>query len=294
MAIKSSLRAPLVAALLATHTSCTEPPTSIAPGTTGGKQAAIVDTGNSPEMAPPLCTPLFGAPTENTGLGNDACSSACQCQGGFTPPTYSESDIAAIRSLEHLNPPAMLDGNPYDDPEFFPSTEGQFCGVIRENPASNQYRLQTYPTLDSLNHAEAKLTHHGACAQCSSLEDLAVYMSRVDLTGPVRRCALRDFLSSEEETIACIADLGFTLPCAQTWYYNTLNTRSECLIPCLSALRKPYHDEDGNPNKCIQCDEDKSGPIFKAIAGRSRRNSGLPSALCRPCESVAHVVHQYD
>jgi len=294
MALENSLRVLSVAALLASQTYCTESQTSRVPGTTDNNQATVIDSGSSRDTALPVCTPLFGTPNENTGLDADACSPACNCSVGFTPPTYSESDIAAIRSLEHLNPPAMLDGNPYDRPEFFPSTEGQFCGVIRENPTSKQYRLQTYPTLDSLNDAGAKLTHQGACAQCSSLEDLAVYMSHADLTGPVRRCALRDFVSSEEETIACIADLGFTQPCAQIWYYNTLNTRSECLIPCLSNLRKPYHDEDGNPNPCIQCDEVESGPIFKAIAGRTRRNSGLPSAICRPCQSVAHVVHHYD
>ena len=54
-----------------------------------------------------------------------------------------------------------------------------------------------------------------------------------------------------------------------------------------------YHTPDGALNPCIQCDEDESGPVFKAVAGRTRRNSGLASALCRPCESVASVTHQY-
>jgi len=36
-----------------------------------------------------------------------------------------------------------------------------------------------------------------------------------------------------------------------------------------------------------------SGPVFKAVAGRTRRNSGLASALCRPCESVYPLEHVY-
>lgn len=44
---------------------------------------------------------------------------------------------------------------------------------------------------------------------------------------------------------------------------------------------------------CIQCDEDRSGPVFKIVAGRTRRNSGLPNAICRPCSEVQPLVHDY-
>lgn len=40
----------------------------------------------------------------------------------------------------------------------------------------------------------------------------------------------------------------------------------------------------GKLNKCILCDENKSGPIFKYFAGRNRRNSGIESELPRPDE----------
>ena len=33
--------------------------------------------------------------------------------------------------------------------------------------------------------------------------------------------------------------------------------------------------------------------VFKAVAGRTRRNSGVPSGLCRPCDAISHVVHRY-
>ena len=66
-----------------------------------------------------------------------------------------------------------------------------------------------------------------------------------------------------------------------------------CLDVCLAELENPNHQEDGSLNPCIQCDEDESGPVFKAVSGRTRRNSGLPSALCRPCDSIYRVDHDY-
>ena len=64
--------------------------------------------------------------------------------------------------------------------------------------------------------------------------------------------------------------------------------------PCVAALTKPYNEPDGALNACLQCDEDKSGPVFKAVAGRTRRNTGLANALCRPCSEVRPLLHRYD
>jgi hypothetical protein len=72
----------------------------------------------------------------------------------------------------------------------------------------------------------------------------------------------------------------------QRW---TSDGRSTCL-PLLSA---PYHKADGQLNACLLCDETQSGPVFKAVAGRTRCDSGLPNALCRPCSEVCLLVHAY-
>lgn len=39
---------------------------------------------------------------------------------------------------------------------------------------------------------------------------------------------------------------------------------------------------DGHLNPCLQCDEDKSGTLFKYYSGRTRRNSGIKSEIDRP------------
>ena len=118
-------------------------------------------------------------------------------------------------------------------------------------------------------------------------------MTQTDLTGPVRSCAVKGLGGDEKTVLECLMKIGFDRPCAQIWYYNTTNTRKQCLEKCLLLLDSPHHTQDGKLNECIQCDEDKSGAVFKAISGRTRRNSGLPSALCRPSESVRPIVHDY-
>ncbi|HNT27256.1 MAG TPA: hypothetical protein PKH10_03660, partial [bacterium] len=58
-------------------------------------------------------------------------------------------------------------------------------------------------------------------------------------------------------------------------------------------VNDPYHNPDGTLNDCLICDEVNSGPVFKAVAGRNRRNTGLPSSMCRPCAEVQPVFHYY-
>jgi hypothetical protein len=150
----------------------------------------------------------------------------------------------------------------------------------------------TFPSTAAALAAGARVTHYGHCGVCSTLANLAVYMRNQDLTAPVRACA---FATSDggDGDLVCLMQLGFDLPCAQIWAFNTANTRNQCLQTCLAAVGEPYNEADGSLNACLQCDEDKSGPVFKAVAGRTRRNSGLPNAICRPCSEVQPLVHAY-
>ena len=237
---------------------------------------------------------LFGTPSEFTGLTDEQCMPSCTCGGAtWTAPTYSEEFIAGIEALELLDGPAILDEDPYaSEPDLQPD-DTAYCGVLMDSSGESQYRLVTYDSEQAAEDAGAKITHRGECGQCSSLENLAVYMRYPDLTDPVRSCGMTGMTQGEEANIQCLMDIGFDLPCAQIWYFNTNNTRSLCLEPCLEALNAPNQNEDGSLNTCIQCDEDESGPVFKSVSGRTRRNSGLPSALCRPCDSVYQLVHAY-
>jgi hypothetical protein len=55
---------------------------------------------------------------------------------------------------------------------------------------------------------------------------------------------------------------------------------------CIRHLFTPNNLDDGTLNPCLQCDEDKSGAVFKAHAARTRRNSGILSAIGRPDAQV--------
>jgi len=236
---------------------------------------------------------LFGRPNESTGLSDEQCQPRCACGGSVEEAKlYTEADADALLTWTLIDPPAPLTSNSYDDPAPAEAST-EVCAMIPDASASRSYTLHTYPTDEDAEAAGAIVTHFGACGVCSPLVDLAVYMRHPDLTTPVRDCGLKNLTGTEESHVQCLQDLGFSLPCAQIWYFNTIHTRDECTSLCFSTLGDPYHLPDGSLNACLQCDEDKSGPTFKAVAGRTRRNTGLASALCRPCSEVRPLAHDY-
>lgn len=240
------------------------------------------------------CDTLFGKPDVENGLPFGASQPYCECEGiDFSPPEYSNDRAAELASLRWLNPMPALAFDPYNSAKPVVERPDAVCAVLFDSDDPGAYRLKTYDSEGEARVAGAQITHTGACGVCSSLENLAVYMANDDLTGPVRSCAFRSFVDTDQETVACIQETGFDYACAQMWFYNARNTRSECLRDCAFELNAEYHNADGSLNACIQCDEDMSGPVFRAAAGRTRRNSGLPSSLARPCRDVAPVFHTY-
>lgn len=260
--------------------------TTETPSTSSSDTAADSSSG---EALP--CEALFGRPTAATGLAADACRPECPCLDGWVAPEYTDADLEALRARALIDPPAELDADPYETPDAFEEQPDSVCGVLLDG--ADAYRLQTYEGVSAAEAAGAQVTHFGACGLCSPLSDLAVYIDHVDLTEPVRACGVLGLTQGDDANLQCLLDLGFTPPCAQIWLYNTINTRTACLDECLDALDAPYHLPDGSLNPCLTCDEEQSGPVFKAVAGRTRRNTGLASALCRPCATVHPLTHVY-
>jgi len=212
---------------------------------------------------------------------------------GPAPPPAERADVRAFRAKVALNPIA-LDGDPYA-PDAQPSAasdDGAVC-AIRYDADHVHYRLATKPDANAARRDGFIVTHLGACGTCSTLQDLAVYLARPDLTTPVRRCAA--FGLTRARTLACLRGLGFSAACAATWYYDAMNTRRECGRVCVVSWlsREPSNRPDGRLNDCLQCDEDRSGAVFKRVAGRTRRNSGIRSSIDRPGQEVAALVHDY-
>lgn len=242
-----------------------------------------------------VCDPdpvLFGRPNASTGLADAQCSPRCaSCgEGGWTAPSYDADDLRALREAVLLDPPAPLTADPYAAPAAL-APPSAVCGV---RPAGNgAYRLITYASAEAASIDGASVTHGGACGVCSTLADLAVYIERPDLTEPVRACGLAHLTDPIEDLASCVEGLGFTPVCAQIWAYNTVHTRAACGATCFALLDAAYHEPDGSLNDCLQCDEEQSGAVFLAVAGRTRRNTGVPSSMCRPCAEVWPLEHRY-
>jgi hypothetical protein len=278
-------------------------PIGAAPVDSGGMIAdAAGDSATQPDAAghpadvqpDPECVGLFGKPNRATGLDDTQCSPVCTCgERTWSPPEYTPARIASLRSWVHTNPFEPIENDPYESPPAAGATDA-VCGVLPAPGAPRVYSLVTYASASAAHDAGAMITHTGACGTCSTLTDLGAYIENQDLTEPVRRCGVDNALAGKEAHIACLQGLGFTLPCAQSWYFNTLHTRRECGAICVVLLGASYNRDDGSLNACLQCDEDKSGAVFKASAGRTRRNSGLANAMCRPCSEVSRVEHIYE
>ncbi len=240
-----------------------------------------------------VCEALFGAPNANTGLDDTQCRPVCGCGAdAFVPRAWDATSLAALRATTQLDAPAELVADPYLDPAPPPPPEGTVCAALFSATTPGAYSVATFASTADATAAGALVTHAGACGVCSSLTDLAVYAGTPDLTAPVRQCGL-DQLGDFPGLVTCLEGLGFTRPCAQVWAYNTEHTRAACGAVCLRLLRAPYHLPDGALNACLLCDETESGPVFKAVAGRTRRNSGLANAMCRPCAEVIRLTHAY-
>lgn len=86
-------------------------------------------------------------------------------------------------------------------------------------------------------------------------------------------------------------DIGLTEECAKIWNYDGIYDGQACTKTCLGEITAPNNGPAPacELNDCLQCDEDKAGPIFSAYAGRTRRRSGLLSEIVRSCDSIARI-----
>ena len=265
-----------------------------------GDKAASGTGGSAPAPSSSAAcsgTVLFGRPVPATGLSAAQCQPRCSCQGAaWQAPDYTAADVDALAAWKLVTPYAELTSDPYVGPAPAPPSTAQadaVCAVVPASAGSHDYELQTFSSSNEAKSHGAIPTHFGACGLCSPLADLQVYMKNPDLGAPVKACGLKYISGPKSAHLKCLQDLGFDLPCAEIWYYNTTHTASLCLSACSGPGADTYNLPDGTLSPCLQCDEDKSGPVFKAIAGRTRRDTGIASAICRPCSEVRPLIHKY-
>jgi hypothetical protein len=236
--------------------------------------------------------PMFGRLVTQSGLTDAQCRPSCGCgAAGFTPTEFTTERLERLRQWTLLDPPPDLSTDPFSLPA--PERVEGVCAVKVVDEGAKTYRLQTFATADDATAAGAKVTHADPCGACSTLADLAVFGKEPDLGRRVQDCGVKTVTAGLEPNVSCLQELGFTPACARAWAYSTRFTRVKCLGTCFTLLDAAYHLADGGVNDCLACDERESGTIFRAVAGRTRKNTAVPSAVCQPCEKVPRITHEW-
>lgn len=178
-------------------------------------------------------------------------------------------------------------------------SDTEVCAARFADKDQVAYELRTFADAETALDEGWTVTHRHHCGTCSSLHNLAVYLATPDLTTPARECARKVAPNAIKECF--MNEIGLDEPCAETWTYNSLHTARHCTATCaeyygieqlLSGnFDKPNTDEHGNLNPCLACDEYKSGPGFQYTAGRTRRSSGIESAIERAGAEIYAVDH---
>lgn len=170
------------------------------------------------------------------------------------------------------------------------------CALHYTDYTCTSYHMVTYANKRAAVQAGGAVTHYGPCGVCSTTQDLAVYLRHTDLTTRATECGRAGLISSYEDGLKCFYKLGFTPSCAKVWMDNTKNTAQQCGRTCIMSdvLNKELN---GPPpscehNECLVCDEEKSGAVFQRFAGRTRRGSGILSAIARSCDDIVHITHE--
>jgi hypothetical protein len=167
----------------------------------------------------------------------------------------------------------------------------EICAVKFKPGSQTDYRMKTFASKDEALIAGWTITHQYQCGTCSTLQDLAVYIGIPNQTKPISACTsqARGDYGKLKSVKQCIIDaVGFTPMCAESWAYNGIHTGAECGKTCFAAKGNPLviDEKTGQLNSCLWCDEKTSGPGFKYSAGRTRRGSGLESAILRPNDKL--------
>uniref|UniRef100_A0A0G4I1W9 Uncharacterized protein n=1 Tax=Chromera velia CCMP2878 TaxID=1169474 RepID=A0A0G4I1W9_9ALVE len=216
----------------------------------------------------------------------------------FEPETvFSPSTIETFISLKLLNPFKDLQCNPYKDsqcsttpPQQYVDKHEAVCAF--KYATANTYSLVSYTSAADAAADGALVTHNGACGLCSTSQDLAAYLAHPDMTSEGKVCASKALFSSAWGK-KCYEQLGFSSPCAAIWNLDGTHTGRSCFWTCIRSVAKGEPNNGPPPecqlNACLQCDEEAAGPIFQSFAGRTRRRSGLMSAIARGCADFARL-----
>ena len=178
--------------------------------------------------------------------------------------------------------------------------DARVCGVKFVDQQKEKYHLQTFNNKEEALKAGYIVTHQNHCGACSALFDLGILLEKRNMVEDGRRCAKR--LSLKGSKKCHVKKIELTEYCSEAWAYNATATRNRCMKTCikeyglinmiLGKFPDVYTNPDGSLKPCILCDELKSGPGYAYATGRTRRSSGIISAIDRAEEELYHLDYR--
>jgi hypothetical protein len=162
------------------------------------------------------------------------------------------------------------------------------------------YKLQTMAESSVAQVRRAVLTHEGPCGACSSASDLARWFN-FSLDAVAYQCGAGPYVAGLkgktylQNVTACFEAAGFSPACAFVWASNAYNSQlANCAPICREYAESVIPQPPNVPldcwlHPCLQCDEDASGEIFAAFAGRTRRRSGILTYLRPPRNPIPGI-----
>ena len=246
------------------------------------------------DSAYPGCGDCWCVPSDG---GNGPCPL-------WEPASNFSDEVVAVYQQMIPSFSYTLDCNPYDDDECqtvpqqtMVDIDSAVCAFKfadddnTNGTACGEYTMVTYASRKEADIHGATVTHEGSCGLCSTAQDLSVYLVE-DFTQAGKICATKGIFN-EEKGLQCYMDIGLTKECAKIWNYDGIYDGGVCGATCMGDITS---DNNGPPpmcelSKCLQCDEEKAGPLFSQFAARTRRRSGLRSEIVRNCSSIARIQH---
>jgi hypothetical protein len=124
--------------------------------------------------------------------------------------------------------------------------DDQVCAHKFATGTCENYDIVNYASKEAALTDGAVVTHYGACAACSTRQDLAVYMYYFDMTTVGKKCGQQAAVLFSRG-VKCFENLGMSTPCAQIWASNAAQDGLVCKGICLEDYFEPYN---GDPPTC--------------------------------------------
>lgn len=232
-----------------------------------------------------------------------------RCPVEQTPFLDYSTDTTNLLEFQRPLNPFNLTCNVFDESpcrtapmqSFIDEGDSAVCAIKYQYSSNNRdscpstYTLKTYRSLQTAYFDDVStVTHMGACGVCSSTQDLAALIRIPDMVTSSKKCIKKGGMVRGDNSFACFRNMGFSEHCAFLWHEYARATMRDCFFECLSSdLGDQYFNdpETCSLNKCLQCQKEKTEPIFERVAGRTYARSGLLSSLVKPCDAIPMLEH---